>query len=332
MNKKRQIRVGVIRCDLHAVYYGALMFKHDPIALRNDKAARGHAAYFYFYLSYNDPRKITVPTVDGFRLVKVWDENRQLSEAMSIIFDDHPTVCDTFEEVSDDVDLVFIADCNGDGSDHLKLATPGLKKKVPTFVDKPFAYEVKDARAIIKLANEYKTPVMSLSILRVLPHATRFRNRFAELDGPKFGIIKGGGDNMAGHIHTISLAQHLFGNGVESVECMGQTPLAYVHLNYGKKPDRPTAGVVLCCAGGLTYHGSMYASAYSELGAIHSPNFGDFEFPWGTAKILEMIKTMVKTKKPQVSYEEMVECIAIATAARLAQKTRKQVYLKDLLY
>ena len=330
MNRNRQIRVGVIRCDLHAFYYGALMFRHDPIALRDDQIGRGHAAYFYFYLHYDDPAKITVPTVDGFRLVKVWDENRQLAEAMSNMFDDHPAVCGSFEEVSDGVDLVYVADCNGDGSDHLKLAAPGLEKGVPTFVDKPFAYEVKDARALVELAESSKAPVMSFSMLRMLPHATRFRDRFVELDSPKFGIIKGGDIAMAGHIHAISLAQYLFGNGVESVECMGQTPLAYVHLDYGKKSDRPSAGVILCCASGPTYHCSMYASAYSERGAIHSSNLGDFEFPWAAAKILEMAKEMVYTRESQASYEEMVESIAIATAARLSQKEHRRVCLREV--
>lgn len=168
-------------------------------------------------------------------------------------------------------------------------------------------------------------------MLRTLPHATRFRNRFTELGEPEFGIIKGGGETMAGHIHAISLAQHLFGPGVESVETMGQTPLAYAHLDYGGKPNRPKAGVMLNCASGGTYHCSMYASAYSSQGAIHSPNLGDFEFPYAVVEILKMIKKMVKTGKHQVSYDEMIECIAIATAARLSQKERREVYLKEVM-
>jgi len=345
-----KIRVGIIRCDLHAVYYGALMDRHNPFLLRFPVMERERekvkperyikvnpcydwltgSGYFYHYTQYNDFDKITVPTVDGFQIVKIWDEHPELCPIFSNIFYNKPEVCKTFEEVSDDVDLVFIAECGGDGSDHVKLATPGLKKRVPTFIDKPFTYEVKDARKLVSLAEEYETPVMSLSILREVPHATRFRNRFVELDGPKFGIIKGGGNTMAGHIHAISLAQHLFGSGVEAVECMGQTPLAYIHLDYGGKPDRPGAGVVLCCASGPMYHCSFHASAYSEWGAIHSPNIGDFEFPWGAARILKMIKKMVQTRKPQAPYDEMIECIAIATAARIAQERGKRVYLKGL--
>ena len=328
MTAEKKIRTAIIRCDLHAIYYANLIQEHDPCLLREPELGRG--GYFYFYTYYNQPKKIAIPGVSGFEVTKVWDENRQLAENMSRIYYGKPTVCDTLEEVSDDVDLVFIADCNGDGSDHLKLAAPGLKKNVPTFVDKPFAYEVKDARAIVRLAQEHGTPVMSLSILRAVPHATLFRNRFKEIGQPEFGIIKGGGNTMAGHIHAISLAQHLFGAGVECVEAMGQTPLAYVHLDYGSKPDRPSAGVVLNCASGGTPHCAMYASAYSKLGAVHSPGIGDFEFPYGVVEILKAIKKMVETGKPQTPYEEMVECIAIATAGRLSQKARRRAYLKDI--
>ena len=66
-------------------------------------------------------------------------------------------------------------------------------------------------------------------------------------------------------------------------------------------------------------------------GAIHSANLGDFEFPYAAAEILKMVKKMVKTEKPRASYEEMVECIAIAAAARESQKRRKRVYLKNIL-
>jgi predicted dehydrogenase len=323
-----KIRTGIIRCDLHAIYYANPIQKHDPYLLREPELGRG--GYFYFYTYYNQPRKIAFPEVPGFEVTKVWDEDRRLAENMSRIYYGKPKVCDSFEEVSDDVDLVLIADCNEDGSDHLKLATPGLKKGVPTFVDKPFTYEVEDARTIVELAKEHDTPVMSLSILRMLPQATLFRNRFREIGQPEFGTIKGGGDTMAGHIHAISLAQHLFGAGVESVECMGQTSLAYVHLAYGEKPDRPEHGVVLNCASGVGPHCAVYASAYSSMGAVHSPALSDFEFPYGVVENLKMIKKMVQTRKPQTPYQEMVECIAIATAARRAQKERRRVYLKEI--
>ena len=136
---------------------------------------------------------------------------------------------------------------------------------------------------------------------------------------------------MAGHIHAISLAHHLFGSGVVAVECMGRDPLGYVHLDYGDEPDRPKKGVVLNCSSGVTPHCAMYASAYGELGAVHSPPFDDFAFPYGAAEILARVKQMVRTGVPQVDCREMVESIAIATAARLAQKSRRRVWLTEVM-
>lgn len=322
------IRVGIIRCDLHAKYYGVLMAPHDPIALREDLVYGGYGASYYFYTAYNQPTRLMIPPVEGFRITRVWDEDRQRAESMAKIWNDQPRVCDSFEEVSDDVDLVFIADCVGDGSDHYRLAEPGLKKGVPTFIDKPLAFDIDDAVRIVRLANEHGVPMMSLSLLKETPQVAYFHRRLEEIGAPEFGIIKGGGPSMDGHIHAISFAQRVFGNGVESVECMGPTPLAYLHLDYGSKPDRPSAGVMINCASGGSPSCAMYASAYSKLGAIHSPPIDDYVFPYGAARILEKIKKMVATGVPQEPYEDMLEGIEIATAARIAQRERRRVYLK----
>ena len=326
-----KIRVGLINCDLHGMYYSALMAKHDPIALRDDKSGRGHAAYFYFYTYYNDPRILMVPKVSGFKLAKVWDADREIAETIARIWSyDNPLVCDKIQDVSDDVDLIFIADCNGDGSDHLKLARPGIMKGVPTFIDKPLAYDVKDAKAIMALGKKHSAPVMSLSMLKEVPQAGQFAGRLKEVGSLEFGTVKGGGDHMAGHIHAISLAQRVFGSGVESVECMGPTPLAHMYLDYGGKAGRPVRGVVLNCGIGLTDHCAFYTSAYGSEGAIHSPGIGDFVFPFGAVNILKKIKKMVATGKTQAPIKEMVENIAVATAARLAQAEGRRVYLKEV--
>ena len=323
------IRFGIIRCDLHAIYYANLMQEHDMMVLRQPEYGKG--GYFYFYTDYHDPTHMTIPMVPGFELVKVWSPDRRDAEDMTKLYTSRPQVCDTVEEVSDDVDLVLIANCNEEGTDHLEFATPGLEKGVPTFVDKPFAYDVADARRLVELAQQHSVPVMSLSILREVPHATRFRDRFAELGGPDFALIKGGLYTMNGLIHSISFSQHLFGPGVDSVESMGGDGKPFVvHLDFGGKADRPSSGVILNCDVGPTYHCAMYASAYSGEGAIHTGHIGDFEFPWGVVEIVQKIKKMVQTRQPQASYGEMVENIAVATAARKALAERRRVYLEEV--
>jgi hypothetical protein len=44
-----------------------------------------------------------------------------------------------------------------------------------------------------------------------------------------------------------------------------------------------------------------------------------------------MTRPMVKRRQPQVSGESMLGLIAVAEAARLSQKRRKRVYLKEVL-
>ncbi len=328
-----------MRCDTHGLYYAPLMDKHDPLLLRDPSGLgctdRGDSwmsggAYFYHYTKYSNPALMTVPFVKGFRITKVWDPDWDAAEIMSKIFYSKPQVCDRPEEASEDVDMVFIADCNGDGSDHRKLAEPGLRKGVPTFVDKPFAYDVKDAVAMVKLARKRKTPLLSLSILRTLPHFTRFRARFAEVGELCFGTVENGGPGLAGQIHAISLAQHLFGAGVESVDSMGKEPLHYMRLEYGGRKGRPVHGVTVNCVIGPTPHCAFYASAYGPEGAVHSPPIGDYQFPWGAARNLELARQMVLTGKPVVAYEEMIENVAVATAARRAHKLGRAVRLSEV--
>ena len=63
-------------------------------------------------------------TVPGMTIARVYDEeDRANAEKLSEIYFGQPKVCSSYEEVSDDVDLVFIADCSYEGKDHLHFAS-----------------------------------------------------------------------------------------------------------------------------------------------------------------------------------------------------------------
>lgn len=321
------IRVGLLRCDTHGAYYAGLFAPHDPLRLQRPLAPGAPSRYswqtggahFYFYTHYADAAQMTVESVDGFSLARVWDEHRDAAQCLAEVFGGSAVVCDSPDQVSDDVDLVFIADCNGDGSDHLALARPGLEKGVATFVDKPLSFTTDDALEIVRLAGAHNAPLVSISILRALPAATRFANRLPEVGPLQFGAIQGGGTSLAGHIHAVSLAQHLFGGGVESVRCMGDTPLHTFHLDYGGRDDRPARGVTVSCDVGTAWHCAFHASAYGPGGAVHSPPLSDYEFPFGAAAILRSVRDMVRTGTTPQILRDAVEAVAIAATARRAQ-------------
>ena len=326
-----KIRVGLIRCDTHGMYYGPQMAKHDPALFdlptpwepdpRHSWMRGGN--HYYFYTNYGDPRQMTAPVVEGFEVVKLWDEQRSVAEVASRVLCGKPQICDSLEEVSDDVDLVFIGDCNGDGSDHLELASPGLKKGVTTFVDKPFAHRLDDVKQLLELAAGHNVPVMSLSILQMVPGIRHFARRLEELGHAQFGTIQGGGTHRAGLIHTTCMALTVYGSGVSTVRAVTGPSHTSVHLDWDQQPDRPEYGVMINCDAGTAWHCSMHLSAYGPgaRGAIHSPGIGDWEFPEGSAEILRLVKKMVETGKPQGPVDQMIEAVAIADAADQAIAT-----------
>ena len=323
------IRVGLIRCDLHAYWYAGLFAGHDPYLYRDAQPE----CYWLFYGSYHaQPRKLVVPTVAGFKLTKVWDADKAEAERMAEVFLGAPQVCTTVEEIYRDIDLLFIADCFGQGEDHLELAAPALRGGIPTFVDKPFAYNLRDAQAMVSLARETGTPLMSASLLGMSPHADRFRSRFAEIAPVRFGLVRGAigkEGSLAGGIHVLALTQNLFGDEPEWVECMGEKPLEYLHLRYPGDEGLDVMAVSHYVDEPWTFCGYR-AEVYGESGVIHSPYIGDFAFPYAGERIMKMLQEMVRTRKPQLGYEKMLGLIRLAEAGRLAQETRGKVCLADL--
>ena len=126
------------------------------------------------------------------------------------------------------------------------------------------------------------------------------------------------------------LAQNLFGTGVQSVESMGENERGFMHLKYPDSPNQPRCGASLNCDTGETYHCSFHVSAFGPQAAIHSGDMGDFEFPYGAHEIIKNIKVMMDDGKSPVPASEMLENIAVATAASEAHRTGKRVSLAEV--
>lgn len=351
---RQKIRLGIVRCsDIHGYYYGVMLDDCDPMRLLEKYYIVHHyAANIY------DPRKITIPRVPGFEITKVWDYDLNRAKTFAEVFKNKPRVCERMEEAGRDVDAVFISNGERDGSDHLMLAEPFLKKGLPVFIDKPFSSNVRDAKTIIKTAKKHRSPIFNASILSYVPAAGQFKRRFTEIEKVYYplpderpenpvglGVVKGVGgsfsqelagkgvtgglsERMAYLIHGVSLAINLFGLDIEWVESMGAAPLEYIHLHLKRGTDvmilnTSTRVFPEAC--------SFYASAFSKYGVVHSPPIGDPEFIGGAEIILKMLKRMIATGKPPVPYQNFLVHIAVIEAAGRAQKAGKRVYLKDVI-
>lgn len=348
MADAKKIRLAIVRCDTHAYWYGAFMDEVDALVLAtpSDEAPTRPSVHGYFKV-IGDYTHLKIERVPGFVISKVYDRIPELgadeqgwpklqygtypgrANVFSETFLSHPKVCDTIEELVDGVDAAYIADSSSpkDGNDHLELARPFLERGIPCFVDKPFASTLADVQEMIRLAEKNKTVVMSASILAHTDTSKFFQHRFDEIGGCTFLVAKGVGPGNAAVIHGLALAQGLVGYGVEWVECMGSQELECILLHY---PGKLEAVVLNAPQYAFPRTCSFYASAYSHLGAIHSPPIGDPEFLSGTRNIVCLFKQMIETGKPPIPYEHIIEPIAIIEAARIAQKEGRRVLLSEI--
>ena len=83
------------------------------------------------------------------------------------------------EDLFGRIDAVMIN--SQQGSRHPGRARPFIEAGVPTFIDKPFASSARDADAMIALATELGTPLMSSSALRYAPEVREALRRETEL-------------------------------------------------------------------------------------------------------------------------------------------------------
>ncbi|MBI3990874.1 MAG: Gfo/Idh/MocA family oxidoreductase [Candidatus Omnitrophica bacterium] len=321
-HKKEDIRVGLINCDRRAFWYGAIFDEIDPLLFSEyDNAAYHHFTYYaYAELRHRKAK--------GFKIAKVFDEDVASAKKLSLAFNNSPKVCFSPDDVSNDVDLVFIANATGDGKNHLNFAIPGLKKGVPTFVDRPLACNTEDAMAVINTAKKYGVPLLSCSHMSMLPHAERFKARFTEVAPLTRGVIIGCGPDPTAIADGIALTLYLFGHGVEYVESMGNWPLEILHIQYNNKRPGHKFPVLVVNSHLKTDHDAVFASAYGYAGQIYGERMDSFTFTDGGLAVIYAIREMVRTGIPPISYVDMIEEIAIVEAGRQVHGKGERKYLK----
>jgi len=335
-SRSKKVRVGIVRCDTHAFWYAHIFQRPDPVAMR--KHHRG--CHYYFYKPDN-PMELRRPPVPGMEVTRIFDEDDpSLAESLAEALGGRAKVCRRLDEVSDGVDLVYIADCNFEGKDHLRYATPGLKKGVPHFVDKPLAHTLGEARKIIQLAERHNTAVMCASLLRYNPRLLRFARQLADIAPVRRVDVPGNGPSLAGVYHAVAAAKAVMGYGCEWVDSMGAQPFDVMRLHF-PGPGEGTEVFLFNAKGPVrrrtwtaaTYHHCEVfgmVSAYGEGGAAHAPRIGDYEYPEGGYLIGRMAKRLALTRRPPIDYAEILEHMEIIEAARLAHNRGRRVSLRSV--
>jgi virulence factor len=207
------------------------------------------------------------------------------------------------------IDAVLIESV--DGSVHLERALPFLEKGMPTYIDKPFACSLADARKITELAMTKHIPLMSSSSLRYAPEVVAAKAGGAA--GKIVGVSTYGPAPVHPRnpglfhygIHPVEMLFTLMGPGCKRVSCLGSvggevaTGLwadGRVASVRGIRVGKQDYGFTLFGIKGVTTQGVSTTYIYREL--------------------LKQIVALFTTRQLPIDLHETLEIVAFIEGAR----------------
>lgn len=205
--------------------------------------------------------------------------------------------CDTIAELCEKCDAVIVL-APSNPEKHLQYAKEVLPFGKPTYIDKPFADTVEEAREIFAIAKKHGTPFFSSSALRYA----------AELDavGECSAVsTMGGGRSLEEYIiHQVEMAVKKLGTGAKSVraEAIGAKEyLLVVDYENGKK-----------AAMNFVVGGAPFELVMTPVNG--EPIFKKVESAFFPALIKDIL-SFFENKKVSFDTEETLEVNRIMTAA-----------------
>ncbi|MEM2612915.1 MAG: Gfo/Idh/MocA family oxidoreductase [Nitrososphaerota archaeon] len=212
------------------------------------------------------------------------------------------------EEMIGKIDAVMIE--QQEGGSHLETARPFLERGIPSFIDKPLACSVSDAKKIFELARLHNTPVFSSSSLRYALEIQELKSKKdlgeilgAETYSPATLHPKNPGLFNYG-IHGIEMLYAIMGTGCETVRCihregwdvvLGVWRDGRVGIFRGMRKGPYSYGFTAFCERGIVSSSINTQYIYREL--------------------LKRVIDMFRTREMPVAPEETIEIMAFIEAA-----------------
>lgn len=323
----RKLRLAMYRVDNHLYHFIPVLADLDMRRYR-ELSPECH----YWFTDCYRPFQVVPRRVSGFEVVKLGDADPGKAAEGARVFRRQPISCSDITELARDVDAGFLCNCSDDGSDHLGLAEPFLRRRIPLFIDKPFALATKDAIRMVALARRYRTPIYSTSLLSVATETGTVRYQFREIGRLTGGSVCGAPgwhtpSGQEGVIHGVSLTHAVFGYGIEWVRSIGKYPANFSVLGYASGLETSmnlTAGI----AG---YTAEVFgANRDPNKRHLHTGLIGNTAFAVGAVTVCSRFKRMVATGRPPRAYEEMIADIAVCEALRRSWKLGRKVSIREV--
>ena len=212
--------------------------------------------------------------------------------------------CDSIEEICEKSDFLFIL-APDTPQKHLEYAQKALVYGKPTYIDKTFAPNLEEAKAIFEIARKHKTPMFSTSALRCAEELDRF-------SAPVYSVITtGGGMSLEVYIiHQIEMIERLMGVGAKRVMSLSGGRNASLAIDCGGGRN-----AVINFSNSFGFSISVEGEKAADKPSVYLPITSKF-FINMLVRILEMFET----KKPYVEEEHTLEVMAIRDACMKSQR------------
>lgn len=268
------------------------------------------------------------PLYGRAQVVKLWGEDHAQAQAKAAQCEIPEVVAEPGDALQG-VDLVMV--CNRYGDDHPSPARLALQAGLPTFVDKPFANDFADVRALVQLAADHHVPLMSCSAVRYAVEVLDLQSRLSAFGALNSAVVSGQAtgdfpDPRAKHpffygIHPVELLHTLLGAGAEAVTTQ-RTPRCDIGLVH--YPDGRQGVINLLQKSPSLYHAALFGE--NDWAEVDIRDFNNFYV--GT---LSRIIVMAESGAPPYPIDWAVEVMAIMTALiRSAEQGGRTIKLSDL--
>ncbi len=221
----------------------------------------------------------------GVELLYVWGETdefaKKAAEAGKI-----PNIVKNTEDMLGKIDALIVD--HRHAKYHLAPAIPYIKAGIPTFIDKPFCYDVEEGKEFLKMARELGTPVTSFSTLAVSEPMEDMKKQIEEAGqinhyvcfGPVDINSRWGGVFFYG-VHLVDALSALFGDfNIEKVRVT-------------RNGDNAVADLAM--KNGMLATFVFMVQTYA------------FKYMIETRKGIVEVKARVEEAKPAMAYVEMVD-------------------------
>jgi predicted dehydrogenase len=303
MSKK--VKIGMIGLDTsHVVAFTKLI--NDP---QNEYYVPG-GEVVVAYPGGSQDMELSYSRVEGF--------TNELKQKYGIEIVDSP------EEVAEKSDAILLESV--DGRVHLEQFQKIASYGKPTFIDKPFATTSEDAKEIVRIANQYQTPIMSCSSLRCSEGLAKVTDdtTYGNIIGmdcygplaiePTHGLFWYG-------IHTAEMLYRTLGSGCSEVKV---TKNVDHDLIVGKWMD----GRIGTLRGNRVGNSKFGALIHRETGTQFVDVYADAK-PY-YASLLEEIISFFETGSGSIDLEETLEITRFLEAANESRETGQSVSLSEL--